>query len=165
MKDKKKAPSSSEEEEEEKDDNDEDYLASTTTSKNGLSIVKVMRMICKINLMGVPLQVENLLFNIDRKSKEREDASNVGRKAISGTIAQIRQNPRRKGAKARRLQVSRLGVVLQAKMILQGLAATTLHHVLHGHHTNALWLEVNQVSHPLVMIVMMKVMVRENPPL
>jgi hypothetical protein len=31
-----------------------------------------MRMICNINLMGVPLQVEDLLFNIDGKSKERE---------------------------------------------------------------------------------------------
>jgi hypothetical protein len=90
MKDKKKAPSSSEEEEEEEDDDDEDYLASTSSSKNGLSVVKVIRKICKINLMGVPLQVENILFNIDRKSKEREDASNVGRKAISETIAQIR---------------------------------------------------------------------------
>jgi hypothetical protein len=30
-----------------------------------------MRMIRKINLMGVPLQVEDLLFNIDRKNKER----------------------------------------------------------------------------------------------
>jgi hypothetical protein len=30
-----------------------------------------MRMIRKIDLMGVPLQVEDLLFNIDRKS-ERE---------------------------------------------------------------------------------------------
>jgi hypothetical protein len=30
-----------------------------------------MRMIHKINLMGVSLQVEDLLFNIDRKSKKR----------------------------------------------------------------------------------------------
>jgi hypothetical protein len=30
-----------------------------------------MGMIRKINLMGVPLQVEDLLFNIDRKNKER----------------------------------------------------------------------------------------------
>jgi hypothetical protein len=35
-----------------------------------------MGMIRKINLMSVPLQVENLLFNIDRKS-EREIGSNL----------------------------------------------------------------------------------------
>jgi hypothetical protein len=108
-----------------------------------------MRMIRKINLMGVSLQVEDLLFNIDREKKKREDASNVRRRAICTIIAQIRLNPRRGGAKARHLQVSRLVMILQAKMILQGFTATALHHTLHGHHTNALWQEV---------------MVRENPP-
>jgi hypothetical protein len=98
------------------------------------------------------------------KSKEREEVVHVGRRAISRIIAQIRPNQRRGGAKARRLQVLRLRMILQMKMILQGSASTTLHHALHGHHTNALWQEVNQVSHPLVMIVMMSVMVRESPP-
>jgi hypothetical protein len=55
-------------------------------------------------------------------------------------------------------------MTLQAKMNLQGHAATALHHALHGHHTNALWQEVKQVSHPLVMIVMINVMMRKNPP-
>jgi hypothetical protein len=55
-------------------------------------------------------------------------------------------------------------MILQAKMILQGLVATALHHALHGHHTNALWQEVKQISHALVMIVMMNVMMRESPP-
>jgi hypothetical protein len=98
------------------------------------------------------------------KSKEREDASHVGRRTISGIIAQIRLNTRREGAKARYLQVSRLRIILQAKLILQGLATTALHHALHNHLTNALWQEVNQVSHHVVMIVMMSVMGRENPP-
>jgi hypothetical protein len=31
-----------------------------------------MRMIRKINLMGVPLQVKDLLFNIDRKKAKEE---------------------------------------------------------------------------------------------
>jgi hypothetical protein len=31
-----------------------------------------MGMIRKINLMGVPLQVEDLLFNIDRKKQKKE---------------------------------------------------------------------------------------------
>jgi hypothetical protein len=48
-------------------------------------------------------------------------------------------------------------MILQAKMILQGLVATALHHTLHGDLRNALWQEVKQVSHPLVMM-------REIPP-
>jgi hypothetical protein len=46
-------------------------------------------------------------------------------------------------------------------MNLQGRATTALHHALHVHHMDALWQEVNQVFHPLVM---MSVMVRESPP-
>jgi hypothetical protein len=61
-----------------------------------------MGMIHKINLMGVPLQVEDLLFNITGKSKEREDASHAGRRATSGTIVQLWLNPKRRGARARR---------------------------------------------------------------
>jgi hypothetical protein len=122
-----------------------------------------MGIIHKINLMGVPLQVEDLLFNIDRK-KQREDASHVGKRATSGIIAQIWPNPRRGEAKARRLRVSRPGMILQAKMILQGPTTIALHHAFHDHHTNVLWHEVNQMSHPLVMIVMLIVMVRESPP-
>jgi hypothetical protein len=74
------------------------------------------------------------------KSKEREDASHAGRKVTSGTTVQIWLNPQRGGAKARDLQG--LEMILQAKMILQGLAATAPHHTLHGHLTNALWQEV-----------------------
>jgi hypothetical protein len=50
-------------------------------------------------------------------------------------------------------------------MIHQGAATVALHRDTHAlRHTNALWQEVNQVSHPLVMIVVvMIVMVRENP--
>jgi hypothetical protein len=58
---KKKAPtpsSSSEEEEEEENDDEEDNQPSTSSSKDEETIRrvrKVMRMIRKINLMGVPL--------------------------------------------------------------------------------------------------------------
>jgi hypothetical protein len=72
-----KAPtpsSSSEEEEEEESDDDEDNQPSTSSSEDEKTIQcvgKVMGMICKINLMGVPLQVEDLLFNIDRKKQRK----------------------------------------------------------------------------------------------
>jgi hypothetical protein len=61
-----------------------------------------MRMICRINLMGVPLQVEDLLFNIDIKNKEREDASHAGRRTTPGTAIQLWSNPKRRRAKAKR---------------------------------------------------------------
>jgi hypothetical protein len=101
-----------------------------------------MGMIHKINLMGVPLRVKDLLFNIDRKGKERENASHAGKRATSGTIVQIWPNPQRGGAKERRLQVSKLGMTLQAKMNLQGHVATGPHHAHHDHHASALWQEV-----------------------
>jgi hypothetical protein len=41
-------------------------------------------MIQKINLMVVPLQVKDLLFNIDEKNNEREDASCWGPSSSEG---------------------------------------------------------------------------------
>jgi hypothetical protein len=54
-----------------------------------------MRMIHKINPMGAPLQVEDLVFNIDMKSKERDGAWHMGRRVTSRIIAQIRPNLKR----------------------------------------------------------------------
>jgi hypothetical protein len=80
MKDNKKAQnssSSSEEEEYEEEDNEEegDDDKPTTSSSEDKEIVqcvrKVMRMIHKINLMGVPLHVEDILFNIDEKEQRK----------------------------------------------------------------------------------------------
>jgi hypothetical protein len=39
-----------------------------------------MGMIRKINLMGVPLQVEDLLFNIDRKNQRKRECFACGEK-------------------------------------------------------------------------------------
>jgi hypothetical protein len=83
---KKKAstPSSSSEEEEEKEsDNEEDNQPSTSSSKDEETIRrirKVMGMIRKINLMGVPLQVEDLLFNIDMKKQRKRGCFAYGEK-------------------------------------------------------------------------------------
>jgi hypothetical protein len=114
-------------------------------------------MICKINLMGAPLQVEDLLFNIDRKKQRKRGCFTCGEKGHFRDNCPNMAGPTKRWAKARRLQVSKLGMNLQAKMNLQGHTTTALH----GHHTNALWQEVEQVSHPLVM---MNVIMRENPP-
>jgi hypothetical protein len=89
---KKKAPtpsSSSEEEEEEEEegeeesDDDEDNQPSTSSSEDEETIWrvrKVMGMIRKINLMSVPLQVEDLRFNIDRKKKRKRGCFASGEK-------------------------------------------------------------------------------------
>jgi hypothetical protein len=61
-----------------------------------------MGMIRKINLMGVPLQVEDLLFNIDRKKQRKRGCFTCGGRATSGTTVQTWLNPKRGGAKARR---------------------------------------------------------------
>jgi hypothetical protein len=61
--------------EEEESDDDEDNQPSTSSSEDEETIRrirKVIGMIHKINLMGVPLQVEDILFNIDRKKQKKE---------------------------------------------------------------------------------------------
>jgi hypothetical protein len=74
---KKKAPtpSTSSEEEEEEESDDGGYNQPSTSSSEDEETIqrvgKLMGMIRKINLMGVPLQVEDLFFNIDRKKQRK----------------------------------------------------------------------------------------------
>jgi hypothetical protein len=65
---KKKAPSSSSSSD---DDDDQASTSSFEDEETVRRVGKVMRMICKINLLGVPLQVDDLLFNIDRKKQRK----------------------------------------------------------------------------------------------
>jgi hypothetical protein len=74
-------------------------------------------------------------LTLTRKSKEREDASHARRRATSGIAVKTWPNPQTEGAKARRLQVSKLGMTLQAKINHQGHATTDPHH---AHHASAL---------------------------
>jgi hypothetical protein len=78
-----------------------------------------MGMIRKINLMGVPLYVEDLLFNIDRKKQIKRGCFTCREKGSVKTWE-----------------------TLQAKMNLQGHASTDPHHAHHGHQASALWQEV-----------------------
>jgi hypothetical protein len=89
-----------------------------------------------------PSRLRIFSLTLIEKSKEREDASHEGRRATSGTAVQLWSNPQRGGAKARRLQVSKFGMTLQAKINLQGREATDPHHAHHAHHVSALWQEV-----------------------
>jgi hypothetical protein len=107
---KKKAPtpssSSEEEEEEESDDDDQPSTSSSEHKETIRRVGKVMGMIRKINLMGVPLEVEDLLFNIDMKKKRKRGCFTCEEKGHSGTTVQIWPKPQRGGARARCLQVS-----------------------------------------------------------
>jgi hypothetical protein len=63
---------------------------------------KVMGMIRKINLMGVPLQVEDLLFNIDTKKQRKRGCFACGEKGHFRDNCPNMAEPKRRGAKARR---------------------------------------------------------------
>jgi hypothetical protein len=145
---KKKAPtpsSSSEEEEEKESDDDEDNQPCTSSSEDEETIRrvgKVMGMIRKINLMGVPLQVEDLLFNIDRKKQRKRGCFACREKGHFRDSCPNMAEPKKGRSKGKALTSVKLGMIFQAKMNLQERAATDPHHAHHGHHTNALWQEV-----------------------
>jgi hypothetical protein len=108
---KKKAPtpsSSSEEEEEEESDDDEDNQPSTSSSKDGETIRrvgKVIGMILKINLMGVPLQVKDLLFNIDRKKQKKRGCFTCGKKGHFRDSCPNMAEPKKGRSKGKALSV------------------------------------------------------------
>jgi hypothetical protein len=63
-----------------------------------------MRMIHKINLMVVPLQVEYILFNINRKEQRKRGCFTCGEKGhFSRIIAQLGPNLRRWRSKGKEL--------------------------------------------------------------
>jgi hypothetical protein len=106
---KKKAPtptSSSEEEEEEGSDDDEDNQPSTSSSKDEKIIWrvgKVMGVIRKINLMGVPMQVEDLLFNIDRKKQRKRGCFACGEKGHFKDSCPTMVEPKKRRSKGKAL--------------------------------------------------------------
>jgi hypothetical protein len=94
-----------------------------------------MGMIRKINLMDVALQVEDLLFNIDRKKQRKRGCFTCREKGHFRDNCLNMAEPKKGRSKARRIQVSKLGMTLQAKMNLQGHATTDPHH---AHQASAL---------------------------
>jgi hypothetical protein len=107
---KKKAPTPSslgeEEEEEEESDDYEDNQPSTSSSEDEETIRrvgKVMGMICKINLMGVPLQVEDLLFNIDRKKQRKRGCFACGEKGHFRDNCPTMAEPKKERSKGKAL--------------------------------------------------------------
>jgi hypothetical protein len=127
-------------------------------------IGEVLRMIHNINLMDVPSQVENLLFNIERKKKRKGGCFACGEKGHFRYNCPNMAEPTKRRSKGKALTSVKTWDDSSSEDDPPGLASTILYHALHGHLTNALRKEVKQVSHPLVMIVMMSVMMRECPP-
>jgi hypothetical protein len=104
--------SSSEEEEEEESYDDEDNPPSTSSSKDEETIRrvgKVMGMIHKINLMGVPLQVEDLLFNIDRKKQRKRGCFACGEKGHFRESCPTMAEPKKGRSKDKALTSVNLG--------------------------------------------------------
>jgi hypothetical protein len=106
---KKKAPtpsSSSEEEEEEESDDDEDNQPSTSSSEDEeiiRHVGKVLGMIRKINITGVPLQVEDLLFNIDRKKQRKRGCFACGEKGHFRDSCPTMTEPKKERSKGKAL--------------------------------------------------------------
>jgi hypothetical protein len=123
-----------------------------------------MGMIRKINLIGVPLHVEDLLFNIDKKKQRKRGCFTCREKGHLKDSWPNMAEPIKGRSKGKVLTSVKLGMTLQVKMNLQGCAAMDPHHVHHGHHTSALWQEVKWVFYPLVMIAVVMMKVREIPP-
>jgi hypothetical protein len=168
MKGKKNAPSSSsfseEEEKEEQDEEEENDHTSTSSSKDEemvSHIRKVMRMIRKINLMSVPLLVEDLLFNIDRK-KQRRGCFTCGEKGHFMDNCPNMAKPKKRRSKGKALTSVKTWDDSSSK---DDPPRTRRHRSSsRSSQSSHKCLMVRfQVSHPLVMIVIMGVRARENP--
>jgi hypothetical protein len=62
-----------------------------------------MRMIRKINLMGVPLQVKDLLFNVDRKKQRKRGCFACGEKGHFRDNCPIMAEPKKESSKGKTL--------------------------------------------------------------
>jgi hypothetical protein len=148
IKRKKKAPtpsSSSEEEEEEENDDEGDNQPSTSSSEDEETIRrvgKVMGMIRKINLMGVPLQVEDLLFNIDRKKQIKRGCFTCGEKSHFRDNCPTMVEPKKESSKGKALTSVKTWDDSSSKDEHPRTRSHRSSHAHHGHHTSAFWQEV-----------------------
>jgi S-adenosylmethionine synthetase len=101
MKGKKKIENSSSSSKQVDDEEDQPSTSSFEDEDTIWRVRNVMRMIHKINLMGVPLQVEDIFLTLTWRNKEKGDASHLGRRDSSGIISQTRSHLWRGGAKAK----------------------------------------------------------------
>ena len=102
--------SSSEEEEDEDDDDDEqessddDQSSSSTSDLDEESIKlinKVEKMIQRLNVKGVPIQIQDFIFTNQRMSKERKDAMDAASWGTLWKFVQTSSHPRQRRRRAR----------------------------------------------------------------
>ena len=122
--------------------NDQPSTSSSEDKETIRRVGKVMGMIRKINLMGVLLLVEDLLFNIDRKRQRKRGCFACGEKGHFRDSCPTMAEPKKGRSKGKALTSVKHGMTLQAKMNLQGRPVTDPHLAHHDHHANALWQEV-----------------------
>jgi hypothetical protein len=146
-----RSSSSSEEEESKYDDEEEDddqpSISSSEDEKTVRRVRKVMRMVHKIDLMGVPLQVEDIFFKINRKEQRKRGCFACRRRTACGIFSQTKSRPRR-GAKAKRSLQSKRRMIHQVKMTPHLRVISIDLHL--AHLTNVLWHEVTVMIHHLV---------------
>jgi hypothetical protein len=99
-------------------------------------------MIRKINLMGVPLQVEDVLFNIDRKKQRKRGCFTCGEKGHFRDNCPNMAEPKKGRSKGKALTSVKTWDDSSSEDEPQGRATTDPHHTHHSHHASALWQEV-----------------------
>ena len=104
--------SSSEDEEEEEDDDDDDDVdssdddqsSSSTSDLNEESIKlinKMEKMIQRLNVKGVPIQIQDFIFTNQKMSKERKDAMDAVSWGTLWKFVQTSPHPRQRRRHAR----------------------------------------------------------------
>ena len=100
--------SEDEEEEEEEDDDDDssddDQSSSSTSDLDEESIKlinKVEKMIQKLNVKGVPIQIQDLILTDQRNEQKREDAMDAVSWSTLWKLVQISPHPRQRRRHAR----------------------------------------------------------------
>jgi hypothetical protein len=101
-----------------------------------------MGMIRKINLMGVPLQVEDLLFNINRKKKIKRGCFTCGEKGHFRDNCPTMVKPRKESSKGKALTSVKTWDDSSSEDEHPRTRRHQSSHAHHGHHTSALWQEV-----------------------
>lgn len=142
------------------DDEDQAYTLSSEVDEGTTKIVrKAMRLIHKLNLMGVPIQVEDILFNIDRKEQRTKGRYKCDKKGHFEEDCQNKptSKDKKRGARVRLIQQLRLGMNHLVKMMPNTRDTTTSIH-RHVLFISALWHDVTLMTHPImrVRIVLMK---------
>jgi hypothetical protein len=152
--------SSSSEDEDDDESSDDDQSSSSTSSLDEESIKlinKVEKMIQKLNVKGVPIQIQDFIFTNQRREQRKKGC---GKKGTLLKFVQTSPHPRqRRCARLKPSHQSRHGMILQVKkkIITRGAATSTHHQALLMH---ALWHEVTKAHPPLVRLIEM--MIKKN---